>query len=226
MGSQSRRRGPAQVAEQIATAPQNVPEWLDHVRLTVEKETPLMRTLMIRAINAVLRFAELSEDSVVRATAAPSDLIVLLTALSSGELANDLRSVEPLAPAFIRGIEAQRQLLDEHGGTLTAVQVAGILGISRQAVEKRRQARTLIALTTGRHGYRYPAWQFTKLGVPLPGLDDVLQALGPHDEWMQAVFFVGKNPRLGGQTPIEMLKNGELKLVLDAAQAYGDHGAA
>ena len=185
-----------------------------------------MQALMMRAINAVMKFAELSEDSVLRATAAPTDLSVLLTALSSGELLDDLRSVEPLAPAFLRGIEAERRLLDAHGGTLTAEQAGEFLGISRQAVEKRRKAHTLIALTTGRHGYRYPVWQFTKFGKALPGLEDVLKALAPHDAWMQAAFFVSQNPRLGDQTPIDMLKAGRLARVLEAAQVYGEHGAA
>jgi hypothetical protein len=43
---------------------------------------------------------------------------------------------------------------------------------------------------------------------------------------MQAAFFVGKNSRLDDQTPIEMLKAGELARVLGAAQVYGEHGAA
>src|SRR5260370_18052642 len=108
-----RRRERAPVADQTASAPpQNIPEWLDQVRVTVESEAPLMQALMMRATRAVLRFAELSEDSVVRATAAPTDLTVLLTALSSGELLDDLKSVDPLAAAFIRGIEPQRRPLD------------------------------------------------------------------------------------------------------------------
>lgn len=224
MGSQNRRHATRTISEHRLEPPE-VPEWLDRVRSTVESEAPLMRALMMRAINAVLQFAELSEDSVVRATAAPTDLSVLLTALSSGELLNDLRSVEPLAPAFLRGIEAQRRLLDASGGTLTAQEAGEVLGISRQAVEKRRKAHTLIGLTTGRHGYRYPAWQFTNSGV-LPGLEDVLKALEPNDEWMQAAFFLGKNPRLGDRTPVEMLEGGEVTRVLDAAQVYGEHGAA
>ena len=77
----------------------------------------------------------------------------------------------------------------------------------------------------GRHGYRYPVWQLTESGV-LPGLDKVLVVLASHDEWMQTAFFVSANPRLGGRTPIEMLKAGELESVLDAAEAYGEHGAA
>jgi hypothetical protein len=75
------------------------------VRITVEREPPLIKTLMMRSINAVLEFSALSEDSVVNATAAPTNLTVLVRALSSKELLDDLRAAEPLAPAFIRGIE-------------------------------------------------------------------------------------------------------------------------
>jgi hypothetical protein len=204
--------------------PRNIPEWLEEIRLTVECKPPVMQTLMRRAINAVLTFAALSEDAVMNATTAPTDLTALLRALSSGQLLDDLSVVEPLAPAFIRGIQAQRRLLEEHGGTLTGEQVADILGITRQAVEKRRRAGKLLALTLGRHGYRYPVWQFTGSGV-LPGFEDVLLVLSPHDEWMQMAFFVSGNPRLDNRTPIEMLKARKLERVLNAAEAYGKHGA-
>ena len=203
----------------------STPEWLEQVRVTIQAEPPIIRTLMIRAINAVLKFSDLSEASAIDATAAPTDLTVLLRALASGEVLGDLRTVEPLAPAFIRGVEARRRLLDENGGTLTAQEVGDMLGITRQAVEKRRTARKLVALNTGRHGYRYPAWQFTSSGS-LRGLEEVLRVLAPHDEWMQVTFFVSRNPRLDEKTPIEMLQAGELRKVLNAAQVYGEHGAA
>src|ERR1700680_1345723 len=207
MSSRNARRPVKQpVSEKQTPSPPTIPEWLDYVRITVENEAPLVQTLMRRAINAVLRFAELSEASVVRAAAAPNDLIVLVTALSSGELLDELKSFEPLAPAFIRGIEAQRRLLEEYGGILTAQQAGEILGISRQSVDKRRRAHTLLPLTTGRHGYRYPAWQFTKFGAVLSGVEDVLQALGPHDEWMQAAFFASENPRLANRITVKVLK--------------------
>jgi hypothetical protein len=184
-----------------------------------------MRTLMMRAIRAVLDFEALSDQAVENATAAPTDLAVLIRALSSGELLDDLKSVEPLAPSFIRGIEAKRRLIEENGGVLSAEQIANNLGISRQAVEKRRQAGRLVALTTGRHGYRYPAWQFTESGT-VAGLEDVLKVLAPHDEWMQTAFFVSKNPRLNFRAPIEALRDGHVQQVLDCADAYGEHGAA
>ena len=204
--------------------PPEIPEWLEEVRLTVERETPILRTLLVRGINAVLQFTALSESAIANATAAPTDLTVLLRALSSTELLDDLKAAEPLAPAFIRGIEASRRLIDEHGGALTAVQVAETLGISRQMVDKRRRAGKLLAVSTGRHGYRYPVWQFDESGV-LPGLEDVLKVLAPHDEWMQVAFFVSGDQRLANRTPVETLKAGELDLVLDAAAVYGEHGA-
>jgi len=204
--------------------PSEIPEWLDQVRTAVESEAPLLRALLVRGINAVLHFTALSESAIANATEAPTDLIVLLRALSSPELLDDLRQAEPLAPAFIRGIAATRRLINEHGGALTAVQAATHLAITRQMVDKRRRAGRLLAISTGRHGYRYPAWQFEDSGV-LPGLEDTLAVLAAHDGWMQVAFFVSKNERLGGKTPIEALQAGKLDLVLDAATAYGEHGA-
>lgn len=206
--------------------PKPIPEWLEEIRLALEREAPIMQVFLQRALRAVLAFSELSEDSVANAAAARSDLEVLLRALSSGELLKELQSVEPLAQAFVRGIDAKRRLLEEHGGTLTANEVAKTLGISRQAVEKRRQARKLLGLDTGRHGYRYPVWQFTGSGT-LPGLEEVLNVLAPHDEWMQTAFFVSENQRLSNRTPLEMLKtHDDLNSVLNAAEAYAEHGAA
>ena len=184
-----------------------------------------MQVFMMRAINAVLRFTELSEDLVIDAAKAPRDLDVLVRGLLASPIVEDLKAVEPLAPAFIRGYEAKRKLIEENGGTLSAEKVGEVLGISRQAAEKRRQAGKLLALAIGRHVYRYPLWQFSESGT-LPGLEQVLGVLASHDQWMQTAFFVSRNPRLGNRTPKEMLEAGEIDRVLNAASVYGEHGAA
>ena len=208
---------------------QEIPEWLEEVRIRVERQAPLMQTLFRRSINGVLRLSALSEESVVNATSAPTDLGALVRALASQEalheLLEDLKQAEPLAPAFLRGIEAKRRVLEENGGVLTSEQVAEKIGISRQAVEKRRQAGKLVAVSTGRHGNLYPVWQFERSRV-LAGLSEALAQLSGHDEWSQVIFFISKNPRLKDRTPIEMLKAGKLKEVLDAASVYGEHGSA
>lgn len=209
----------------IPPPPPDLPEWLNEVRLTVESETPLMQVFMMRAINAVLRFTELSEDSIIDAAKSPRDLDVLVKGLLATPIVDDLKAVQPLAPGFIRGYEAKRKLIEDHGGTLSAEKVGEILGITRQAVEKRRQSGKLLGLNIGRHGYRYPIWQFSESGN-LPGLEQVLSVLASHDQWMQTAFFVSKNPRLNNRTPVEMLAAGEIDRVLDVASVYGEHGGA
>jgi hypothetical protein len=225
MSSQRTHRFSSAMNSGTSGPPPEMPEWLERVRSAVEGEAPAMRALMMRAIAAVLKFHGLSETAMVDAASAPTDLAVLVRALSSGEMLDDLKTTEPLARAFIRGIEAKRALIEGRGGSLTSEKAAEILGITRQAVDKRRRTGKLIGLTTGRYGFRYPVWQFAETGT-VPGLEEVLAALGSHDEWMQAAFLISPNPRLGDQPPVEVLKAGGIDRVLNAAEAYGEHGAA
>ena len=81
-----------------------------------------------------------------------------------------------------RGIEARRRLIKDNGGVRTTEQVAEFLGISPQAVNKRRTSRKLLALTFRRRGYMYPAWQFDPIRGTLPGLEEVLLTLSHQDE--------------------------------------------
>jgi hypothetical protein len=41
-----------------------------------------------------------------------------------------------------------------------------------------------------------------------------------------ARFFVTSNDRLGGQRPLDVLRQGALEPVLEAARRFGEHGAA
>jgi hypothetical protein len=132
---------------------------------------------------------------------------------------------DPLAKARLRGALAQRELLSADGGALGGVEVATFLGVSRQAVDKRRKAGQLFAVELPRRGYLYPAWQLTGTGV-LPGLEEVLAALHDHDPWAQARFFVTGNTRLGGKRPLDRLRRGEVEAVLRAARMFDEHGAA
>jgi hypothetical protein len=59
----------------------------------------------------------------------------------------------------------------------------------------------------------------------MPGLEDVLLALAEHDEWMQNVFFISPNTWLGGRRPLDLLREGKIQEVIDAAKEFGQHGA-
>ena len=121
--------------------------------------------------------------------------------------------------------KAPRSLLDALLRTLEAgEEAASALGITRQGVDKRRRAGRLLAVTVGRRGYLYPAWQFTSGGV-LPGLEQVLAALRDHDSWMQLAYMVNPNTALGGRTPLVELRDGNLAAVLRAARTYGEQVA-
>jgi hypothetical protein len=112
-------------------------------------------------------------------------------------------------------------MLETAGGTLTSEQVSDVLGITRQAVDKRRASHQLLALTQGKRGYSYPSFQF-KDGKTLPGLEDVLAELKALDPWMQMVFFTNPHERLGGDTPLERLRQGGVEEAKIVAVDYGD----
>lgn len=179
-----------------------------------------------RALQAVANLErELPEETLEEATSAPNDLLVLLNAIKTPSVVTQLAETDPLASAKLRGVEAQQKLLKAGGGVLSAEEAGELLGISRQAVDKRRRQGQLLGLTQGRRGYAYPAWQFEK-GRALSNLGNVLEILRNHDPWMQLAFFLNPNDRLAGASPADVLRAGDVERVISAAQAYGEQGAA
>lgn len=131
---------------------------------------------------------------------------------------------DPLARAKTRGLVSQREMLGVEGPPMGVREVAGHLGISRQAVDKRRQRSKLLAVSFGTRSLQYPCWQFMETGV-LSGLEETLLALAPSPPWACLRFFVSGNHRLGGKRPLDLLRAGRVEKVLDAAKAFGEHGA-
>lgn len=179
-----------------------------------------------RAFNALSSITnELSSQSVEELTASPTDFELLVNALSAASIAAESSDGDPLIRAKLRGIEHRKRILEKLGGTLSAEQVSELIGISRQAVDRRRSQNQLIGLTQGKRGYAYPAFQFED-GKTLDGLKKVLDALSGHDPWMQSIFFANGNDRLNGRTPLDALRQGKTEGVVRAAEAYGEQGAA
>lgn len=181
-------------------------------------------------VSRVLRVVKnLEEDlpatKIDEATAAPTDYEVIVDALSASPAVGQSLSDDPVAAAKLRGLKRKLQLIEQGGGTLTSEQVAELLGITRQAVDKRRAANQLLALTQGKRGYSYPSFQFEE-GNTLKGLEEALEQLTGLDPWMKLVFFVSPNDRLEGKTPIDVLRGGHSRDVIRAAGGYGEQGAA
>jgi hypothetical protein len=174
-----------------------------------------------RAIRALVDLAE--QANLQEAIAAPSDYDLLLNLLQQPEVLPLLTAQDPLAKVKIRGLLAKPELLNAEGGCLSSDETAKLLGISREAVNKRRQQGKLIGLPAGR-AYRYPVWQFQG-SQTLKGIETVLKSLKVRDPWMQTAWMLNANARLG-QRPLDALRSGQIELVEKTALLYGEQGAS
>ncbi len=168
---------------------------------------------------------DLPNTKLAEASAAQTDFGVLLDALLASSLRSDVAE-DPLTAAKLRGLKRKQLMLEQAGGTMTSEEVGGMLGISRQGVDKRRGANQLFALTPGKRGYAYPRFQLNENGTTLPGLEEVLRQLQSLDPWMQLIFFTSANEQLGGKTPIKALQGGHLEKVVQATRGFGEQGAS
>ena len=167
---------------------------------------------------------DLTTPLIDEATAAPTDQLVMLEALSSAPWVSELAAQDPIVASKLRGFELRQEMLKKSEGVLSSGRVAELLNVSRQAVDKRRAANQLLALTQGRRGYSYPGFQFED-GKTLDGLEEVLKICSALDPWMQLKFFTSPQERLGDKTPIEALRSGRVNDVVRAASGYGEQGA-
>ncbi len=187
---------------------------------------PLRGVFARRALRSIRHMTEeASTEAIAAAASAPTDTEVVVRALQQPETLATLAATDPLLPAKVRGLHERERLLSLEGGTWDAEAVARHLHLTRQGVNRRRRAGSLLAIDVGRRGYRYPAWQFVSAGT-LAGLEPVLNSLREHDPWMQLTFMVGPNVRLGNSAPLDVLRAGERDKVIAAARAFGAHGGA
>src|SRR5262249_23100309 len=133
----------------------------------------------------------------------------------------DLYLVDPFIEAMARGAAVKQELLKIAGGGLTSGQVGSALGITRQAVDKRRSRRALLAVPTGSGEYLYPACQFTSEGV-VPGLEELLSAFQIQNPWTQLSALVAPAPALGGKTVLEALKAGDARKAVGIVASLGE----
>jgi hypothetical protein len=133
---------------------------------------------------------------------------------------------DKVALAVARGLEARQELAEAEGGSLSSEEVARLLRISKTAVLKRLEVGRLLAWREERlRAARFPGWQFGEHGQVLGGLSEVLQCLNQDpglDVWGRILFFLQTKTSLGGRRPLDLLREGRVKQVCQAARAYVD----
>ncbi len=166
-----------------------------------------------------------SLEALKSALSCPTDFGGVATLLSDlAPLDVDLSSVDPFVEAMALGAGIKQELLTSGGGGLTSSQVASALGITRQAVDKRRIRHALLAVPNGSGEYLYPACQFTSTGV-IPGLEEVLRAFQIRSPWTQLSALLAPAPALEGKTILEGLKSGAIERAAAIAASFGEQAA-
>jgi hypothetical protein len=189
--------------------------------------TPIRSAVLVRALDNIIHIVELLDNKSLEDIVSASSNLDVLLSLSEESIVLESKKPfhdDPLRSLRLKGLRAKSELLKREGGVITSSQVGELLGISRQAVDKRRRQGKLLAVSLGKRGYFYPVWQFFEDGV-LQGFEIVMNLIEPYDPWMKMIFMLNANHRLGNQSPLEKLREGHLDEVFKAAQVTGEQGA-
>lgn len=205
--------------KEVAKAPKSTQKTISKIINASDRE-PLKAAFLTRVIEGLIEIADAS--NLVDLTAADSNYEVLLAALQTPEALSLLTERDPLAKAKLRGLQLKQQLIEAEGGCVSSDEIAQMLGVTRQAINQRRQRGRLIGLSRGKGKYVYPLWQFTDTGKTLAGLEAVLEQLSEVDSWMQVTFFLNPNLRLENKTPLEVLRMGKVEPVVNGAAAFAN----
>jgi hypothetical protein len=186
----------------------------------------LARAFLRRSVKMLERVSSsASSETLESALAAPTDIGGVATLLSDlAPLAMEVPGLDPFVEAMARGAAIKQELLTSAGGGLTSSQVARALSITRQAVDKRRVRRGLLAVPNGSGEYVYPACQFTRDGV-ITGIEEVLRAFHVRSPWTQLSALLAPAQTLAGKTIIQTLKSGAIEEAVSIAGSFGEQGA-
>lgn len=171
---------------------------------------PIRVAFLRRSQQALDRIAaEAPIESLTEALAATTDVGSLARILGDRHVIGAaVAELEPIAPMIARNATHRLALLDTAGGTLSAEEVGEFLGISRQAVDKRRRVHGLLGLRLG-SDWRYPRCQFDEARHEVvAGLPRLLAGFAKAGPWVALDFLLASDDSLDGKSPLDVLRMG------------------
>ncbi len=128
---------------------------------------------------------------------------------------------EVAAGAVARGLAREKATREAMvAASWSTAEVAQLLGVSPAAVTKRRAKGGLVAFRH-KEDWRYPQWQF-RAGRVLDAVVSVWQMLPDrHDVAGLVRWFTLPSRQLGGATPLEAIRRGDVEAAIDAATYVG-----
>lgn len=103
-----------------------------------------------------------------------------------------------------KGTAMKQNLLNESGGTLSACEVAELLGVSEAMVDQQRRDSKVLAVQIDGE-WRYPRCQFEG-GTVSTVLAEVQPLIAAESPWIALAFLVTSSEGLDGLSPLEALR--------------------
>jgi hypothetical protein len=121
-----------------------------------------------------------------------------------------------LAAAKARGQAKVAEILKGED-MLTAREFGRLIDVSHETVRAMGKRFEVLGLSGATRGVRYPRWQVTDEGLPLPGLPQLFAVLGAKP-WTVYRFLRTAHAELGGRMALEALKAGQVEAVVGVAR--------
>jgi hypothetical protein len=163
---------------------------------------------------------EANQTTTESLTASEHDFLLRASDLTEDDLLPEARATAQARLAQGR-IDAENQVLQD---SLTTGEVAKLLGRDPASIRRSKARGDLYGLdgAPGRAS-RFPTWQFTGAGGPLPGLRRIIAALPPfYGPLSVQRFMTTARDRLDGLSPVQWLtQGGSVGAVVDSADEQG-----
>ena len=170
-------------------------------------------------------------DAAAKAKRTGRDFIIAYRVSPDGQVfeVTEVTAVKPavspldaaVARAKARGATKVADIL-KGADMLTARDFGPLIGASHETINTKRKRHEVLGLEGATRGVKYPRWQVTEAGLPLPGLARLFEVLG-EQPWTVYRFLRARHAELSGKTALDVLKTGRIDAVVDVAknQAVG-----
>jgi small subunit ribosomal protein S15 len=131
----------------------------------------------------------------------------------------------PKSLGTVRGLKIAKLDLESAGGGYREDELCELMGnITAAQLKDRVDRGEFFSVEASGIDEVYPKILFDTDGTPVAGLSKVLAALPTSNRWSALNFLIHSDGQLGMHSPIALLRQGRVDMVVAAAQRYGEMG--
>lgn len=138
--------------------------------------------------------------------------------------AETAREKQPFDPEA-KGMQLVEKAKTAEGGAWSGSELQRRFLLSSSNLHRRRKEHRIISWRDAHHSFFYPKWQFTETGALRRGIREVLDIFKSSDEWRIMRYFLAPRYQLEGKRPLDLLRAGEVEMVLSHARTHAEEGS-